>query len=88
MLIKREVIEKMIKHYPETKYMPEVFDDASQVGVEKHALFDTMIENGRYLSEDYTFCRRWQNMGGKIYVDPSIVLDHVGTYTFKGNSIQ
>jgi len=88
MLIKREVIEKMIKHYPETRYMPEVFDDASQVGVEKYALFDTMIENGRYLSEDYTFCRRWQNMGGKIYVDPSIVLDHVGTYTFKGNSIQ
>jgi hypothetical protein len=88
MLIKREVIERMIKHYPETRYMPEVFDDASQVGVEKYALFDTMIENGRYLSEDYTFCRRWQNMGGKIYVDPSIVLDHVGTYTFKGNSIQ
>lgn len=88
MLIKREVIERMIKHYPETRYMPEVFDDVSQVGVEKYALFDTMIENGRYLSEDYTFCRRWQNMGGKIYVDPSIVLDHVGTYTFKGNSIQ
>jgi len=88
MLIKREVIERMIKHYPETRYMPEVFDDPSQDGVEKYALFDTMIENGRYLSEDYTFCRRWQNMGGRIYVDPSIVLDHVGTYTFKGNSIQ
>lgn len=88
MLIKRAVIEKMIRHYPETRYMPEVFDDVSQVGVEKYALFDTTIDNGRYLSEDYTFCRRWQNMGGTVYVDPSIILDHVGTYTFKGGSIQ
>lgn len=87
MLIKREVIEKMIKNYPETKYMPEVYDDPSQKGLPKYALFDTMIDEGRYLSEDYTFCRRWQKMGGKIYVDPSIVLDHVGTYTFKGGSI-
>ena len=46
-----------------------------------------MIENGRYLSEDYTFCRRWQNMGGKVYVDPHVILDHVGTYTFKGGDI-
>lgn len=87
MLIKRNVIESMIKHYPETRYMPEIFDDPSQEGVEKYALFDTMIDNGRYLSEDYTFCRRWQNMGGKIYVDPTVILDHVGIYTFKGGSI-
>ena len=87
MLIKREVIEKMIKNYPETKYMPEVYDDPSQKGLPKYALFDTMIDEGRYLSEDYTFCRRWQRMGGKIYVDPNIILDHVGTYTFKGGSI-
>jgi hypothetical protein len=88
MLIKREVIEKMIKHYPETRYIPEVYDEPSQKGMPKYALFDTIIEDGRYLSEDYTFCRRWQNMGGKIYVDPTVTLDHVGTYTFKGSSIQ
>ena len=84
MLIKREVIQKMIKHYPETMYIPEVYDDPSQAGMQKYALFDTMIYEGKYLSEDYTFCHRWQQMGGKIYIDPTIVLDHVGTYTFKG----
>ena len=85
--VMHKVIEKMIKNYPETKYMPEVYDDPSQKGLPKYALFDTMIDEGRYLSEDYTFCRRWQRMGGKIYVDPNIILDHVGTYTFKGGSI-
>jgi WD40 repeat protein len=56
---------------------------------EKHmyALFDTMIDpdSRRYLSEDYTFCRLWQNMGGEVYLDPRTALNHVGHYTFRGN---
>ena len=52
-----------------------------------YALFDTLIDpdTRRYLSEDYTFCRRWQEIGGTIWMDPSINLDHQGTYVFKGN---
>lgn len=87
MLVKKEVFKKMIKHYPEIEYMPEIYDNRNEEGLPKHAFFDTMIYNGKYLSEDYTFCHRWQQMGGNIYLDPSIVLDHVGTHTFKGNVI-
>ena len=52
-----------------------------------YALFDTMIdpESRRYLSEDYMFCRLWQNMGGDVYLDPRTALNHVGHYTFRGN---
>jgi len=55
-----------------------------------YAFFDTMIdedENGdnRYLSEDYTFCRLWQKMGGEIWMDPNTKLNHVGSYTFEGD---
>ena len=37
----------------------------------QYALFDCMIEpeTGVYLSEDYTFCRRWRDLGGKIWLD-------------------
>lgn len=87
MLMKRHVIEDMIKAYPETKYIPEIWDDIKYKDVAKYALFDTMVYNDKYLSEDYTFCHRWQQMGGKVYVDPSVILDHVGSYTFKGSSI-
>ena len=56
---------------------------------EKHmyALFDTMIDpdSRRYLSEDYTFCRLWQQMGGEVFLDPRTGLNHVGHYTFRGN---
>jgi hypothetical protein len=33
-------------------------------------------ETGRYLSEDCTFCRRWETMGGKVYVDANSNLAH------------
>ena len=50
-------------------------------------MFDTMIDpvDRRYLSEDYTFCRRWQEIGGDIWLDPSISLNHYGHFCFQGN---
>ena len=52
-----------------------------------YALFDCIIDpdSKRYLSEDYTFCRRWQQMGGDVFLDPRTALNHVGHYTFRGN---
>jgi hypothetical protein len=38
----------------------------------------------RYLSEDYAFCRRWQQIGGKIYADVQTTLGHVGNLPFVG----
>ena len=86
MMIKRQVIDKMVKQYPETRYTNDLNTDPS-LNPYFYALFDTMIDPNtkRYLSEDYTFCRRWQQMGGEIWMDPSINLDHYGSYQFQGN---
>lgn len=86
MCIKRSVFEKMFEQFPELKYNNDINVDQK---FEKHmyALFDTLIdpESRRYLSEDYTFCRRWQQMGGDVWLDPRTSLNHVGHYTFRGN---
>jgi len=86
MCIKKEVIQQMFDAHPELKYANDINVDKK---FEKHmyALFDTMIdpESRRYLSEDYTFCRLWQNMGGEVFLDPRTALNHVGHYTFRGN---
>jgi hypothetical protein len=86
MLIKRQVILDMIEHYPELKYNNDASIDP-KYNPHCYALFDCMIDpvDRRYLSEDYTFCRRWQQMGGRIWIDPSTNLNHIGSYTFKGN---
>ena len=42
-------------------------------------------DNGRYLSEDYAFCRRWQAIGGKVFVDARSRLAHQGLRTYTGD---
>ena len=87
MMIKREAILKLIKKYPEMKYNNDVQMGGVDLKDNFYALFDTMIDpiDKRYLSEDYTFCRRWQDMGGDIWLDPSISLNHYGSFCFQGN---
>ena len=74
MMIDRSVIERMIRHYPELTH-------TESVGT-CWALFDTCVWNDTYLSEDYAFCQRWRDMGGEIWMDPSIKLVHWGTYAY------
>jgi hypothetical protein len=80
MLIERGVFEKMMVAYPERKYTKDGLGDDS---TETFAFFDTMIHEGRYLSEDYFFCRQWQQLGGFVYVDMrTTVLVHQGVHRF------
>lgn len=86
MCIKKEVIQQMFDKHPEMKYCNDINVDMKFEPF-MYALFDTMIDpdSRRYLSEDYTFCRLWQQMGGDVWLDPRTALNHVGHYTFRGN---
>ncbi len=85
MMIKRSVIEKMFEKYPETKHIDDVGMLTKDEEKYLYALFDCKIHNNRYLSEDYTFCRRWIDIGGKVHADVSVALTHTGTHAFDGN---
>ena len=83
MVIKRDVFRRMEKQYPELNCMN---DHQNRDFDTYHACFDCMIDpvSRRYLSEDYAFCRRWQQMSGKIYADTQTTLGHVGNLPFNG----
>ena len=86
MLIKRDVIQKMYDHYRPT--LACVNDHQNRGTLTDYvAIFDCMIDpdSKRYLSEDYAFCRRWQQMGGKIYADCMTTLGHIGNLRFSGS---
>lgn len=95
MMISRNVLLKMIEAYgDDISYMADsttIDNDGRLIRSEcaRHAFFDTSIDlkTNRYLSEDYTFCRRWQNLGGKVWCDPRIVLNHHGSFTYRGYQI-
>lgn len=89
LMIKRAALERMITAYPETRFSHLHRDYGDSKGQDNlYALFECMIdaETGRYLSEDYAFCRRWRAIGGEIWVDRKSRLAHTGPFTFAGNS--
>ena len=100
-LIKRAALERMIAAYPETKYSTihagrldadhgTVTRTAVDASKNQYALFNCVIEpeTGVYLSEDYSFCWRWRQIGGEIWVDLKSRLLHVGDYHFAGDTTE
>lgn len=85
LLFKRQVYEKLIKAHPETKYVDDI-GLGKQYEPMMYAIFDTEIDHrGHYLSEDWTFCRRWQALGGEIWAHSKTLLNHIGHYEFQGD---
>lgn len=86
MLIKREVIQRMIEAYPETRYK-KVHAYSNANTDDNYALFDCIIdpETKAYISEDFGFCQKWRDLGGKIWLDTEGKLTHIGAYSFAGD---
>ena len=87
MLIKRDTIEKMSKAFPSTKYVDDVGFLSEKENEYAYALFDCGVEDGHYCSEDWLFCTRWAKMGGEVWADVTINLNHTGIEDFKGSYI-
>ena len=51
---------------------------------EAHAFFDVSIDEKTraYTSEDFTFCKRWRQIGGQVFLAPWTRTVHVGTYEY------
>ncbi len=87
MLIKREVIEKMMKRYPELEiYQPTIINGNTEKKDNMFNLFDTLHDpkTKRYFGEDFGFCQRWSDMGGKIHVYLKDYITHIGEYSYCG----
>jgi hypothetical protein len=85
LLMKRDVFEKLDSH-------PAVRAFANDIGLPPElnqymkTYFDTAVREGRYYSEDWTFCENWRDLGGQVWVDKRVLLKHTGTYVFDGNA--
>jgi hypothetical protein len=85
LLFKRQVYEKLIAAHPDTKYVDDV-GLGKQFEPMMYSIFDCKIDaRGHYLSEDWLFCRRWQELGGEIWAHSKVLLNHIGHYEFQGD---
>lgn len=54
-------------------------------GVPNRMVFDLKIVDGDLISEDYVMCHKWRSLGYKVWLDPSITINHNGVKKYQGN---
>lgn len=47
-------------------------------------LCDLQIDNHTLRGEDYGLCKKWRDIGGRVWLDPELKLDHTGHKEFHG----
>jgi hypothetical protein len=90
MMTRRSAFEKFEKAFPHYSYKPdhvrtEQFDGSREIMQYFQAEIDPTSK--RYLSEDYWFCQKLIEIGGKVWYCPWMKLQHVGSYIFGGSLV-
>jgi hypothetical protein len=81
MKIERCVFEKLIVAHPEWKRPGhDGLDAAVRQNYYRFFSFGDEFERG----EDFGFCQDWRSIGGKVFIDPTIWLAHVGGKSWSG----
>jgi hypothetical protein len=84
MRVSRKAIEAMIAHGSQDAW----FTDQTAPHIAKiWHLFEFILENHILWGEDYSFCRKYRQAGGKVWIDPDITLHHTGKMTYSGRFI-
>jgi len=93
MLIKREVFEGMIEKLGDEINIisggsetmdPKTMTRVTDAHRRAYSFFDVSIDpvSRAYTSEDFTFCKRFRQIGGKVWLAPWTRTVHVGTYEY------
>lgn len=78
MLCKREAIQKMMEHYEDElnfRYWNSTYVDLFQPIIDKD-------KTNLYLSEDYAFCKRANDIGIETWIRNDVKLSHTGTMRY------
>lgn len=88
LMIQREVFETFKQQHPEKSYLPDNPRHPRFVPGERlTAFFESGIDpdTGHYLSEDYYFCKKVDQLGYQSWLCPWVDLVHVGTFAFESH---
>jgi hypothetical protein len=88
MRCRRPMLEKMVAAHPELMVIDRDVPGGKTCRLFDPYWYDTVEPDGskakRVLSEDYAFCQRWRDLGGKVWLDASVGMAHIGTKAFMG----
>lgn len=85
LLIARSTIDTMLKA------MPQISDATAKTNSPLAADLDRLIRafqpvrvGDALLSEDFSFCHRWNQCGGEVWVSTAHTVEHIGLHRFSG----
>ncbi|KVQ81855.1 hypothetical protein WK05_27175 [Burkholderia ubonensis] len=87
MMVARPVFQKMESAYPHTKVQfPYSYQNLVPDATSMYEHFEFLREpDGRSLSEDISFCKKWRACGGKLYACSWFKTVHAGLHLYDGN---
>ena len=85
MLIRRDAAEKMVEAYPKDAY--KITREMHPFVPKKYyGMFNPLAtETNLLLGEDYSFCKRWTDIGGEIWCDIQSETSHHGSEVYTGS---
>lgn len=89
LMISRAAAEKMTAHYTDLNFYCAHAPNKTICGLFEPYWLRNVEHAGTTcnvkLGEDFSFCQRWRDLGGKVWVDPRLTFGHVGFKTFQGS---
>jgi hypothetical protein len=76
--IRRNVLERMAA-------VAEKFNVHGEASMAIPCVFERQVHGGQRWGGDYMFCKKWREMGGKLYVAPKMRFEHSGEHTWAGS---
>lgn len=84
LMIRRTVFERLFAAHPERHFenTGALTDEETRFAYD---VFPVGVRDGLLYGEDVGFCDLWRDLGGQVWLDPSIVLKHHGQKEFSGD---
>lgn len=76
-MIDQECARRMVEAYSNLEF-------SSSDGRTYWHLYQPFVLNRRAVGEDFAFCYRWRQIGGRVLILPDVRLQHAGSYTWAG----
>lgn len=88
MMMRRKTLKRFAEAFPQYSYKPDhvrtaAFDGSREIMQYFQAEIDP--KSKRYLSEDYWFCQKVQEVGMKVWLCPWMKTKHAGSFIFGGS---
>src|SRR6185503_12862721 len=82
--VSRRALEKVAREMPWLEFK----DRGHEQGQRSWMFFDNLHRPSGIYDEGYIFCERWRQVGGKVYLDPTYNLTHIGLKSYNHGSLR